>query len=207
VLDRVAQTFVLGDPAAAQLLADAANPNTPAPMAVPAVLTDKDASPFLKSNLALSYARLLVQRRVFEQALAALNATQASQVVDPGSYLFHKAICQHGLLQREDARDTIDHMITDVIDVQERYKSVGVLMLLDMQTWKSKDLGAVARLMDNSARMLDLSRGGPNTQKVQKEIVHRLDELIKELENKQKQQDGQGEGDPKGDPKDGDGGA
>lgn len=202
-LDRLAETFALGNADAAKLLADAANPNAPAPMGVHSLFTDKDASTFFKSNLALAYARQLTQRRVFEQALQVLNTTQAVHVVDPGSFLFHKAVCQHGLLQKEEARQTIDQMLTDVIDIPERYKTVGVLILLDMETWKSKDLGAVARLMDNSARMLDLARAGTGTQKVQKEIIHRLDELIKELENKAKDSDC----DCEGDGKDGKGGA
>jgi len=41
---------------------------------------------------------------------------------------------------------------------------------------------------------LDLARGGPKTQKIQKEIVARLDEMIKELENKNKNN----KGDPNG---------
>jgi len=206
-LDRLAETFALGSPAAAKLLADAANPQAAAPMSVDPIFTDKDAAPFFKSNLALAYARLLTQRRVYEQALEVLNTTKVEQVADPGCYLFHKAVCQHGLLQAEDAKDTIDRLIADVVDVPERYKTVGVLILLDMETWKSKDLGAIARLMDNSGRMLDLSRPGPKTQKVQKEIIHRLDELIKEAENKAKEQDQDDQKDPKdgkpGDPKGG----
>ena len=59
-------------------------------------------------------------------------------------------------------------------------------MLLDMHAWKDKDLQAVARKMENVERRLELARGGPQTQKLQKEIVLRLDELIKELENKNK---------------------
>lgn len=189
-LDRLAETFALGNADAAKLLTDAANPGCAAPVDVHPIFSDKDASTFFKANLALAYARQLTQRRVFEQALQVLNTTQASHVVDPGSYLFHKAVCQHGLLQKEEARQTIDQMLTDVIDIPERYKTVGVMILLDMETWKSKDLGAVARLMDNSARMLDLARAGTGTQKVQKEIIHRLDELIKELENKAKEGEG-----------------
>ena len=67
-------------------------------------------------------------------------------------------------------------------------------MLLDMQTWKDKDLAAIARKMDNIERRLELARGGPVTQKLQKEVVLRLDELIKELENKAKKKPGQGQG-------------
>jgi polyhydroxyalkanoate synthesis regulator phasin len=55
-----------------------------------------------------------------------------------------------------------------------------------MHTWSEKDLDSIARKMKNVERRLDLSRGGPKTQKIQKEIVARLDEMIKDLENKNK---------------------
>ena len=71
-------------------------------------------------------------------------------------------------------------------DAPDRYKIVSLLMLYDMQTWKDKDLGWIARKMDNIERRLEMARGGPQTQKMQKEVVARLDELIKELENKNK---------------------
>jgi hypothetical protein len=75
-----------------------------------------------------------------------------------------------------------------------------------MLTWQEKDLGWIARKMDNIQRRLDLKRGGKQTQKMQKEVLVRLDEMIKELENKQKQQQ---KGQPKpgeGQPKPGNGG-
>src|SRR4051812_673876 len=73
VLDKVTETLRLGDATAAQMLAAAANPQAAAPMGVPAIFNDKNAAPYLKNNLALAYARLLTQRRVFEQALEVLN--------------------------------------------------------------------------------------------------------------------------------------
>jgi hypothetical protein len=77
-------------------------------------------------------------------------------------------------------------LLDDVADAPERYKMVAALMVFDMMTWKDKDLGSIARKMDNIERRLDLSRGGPKTQKLQKEVVARLDELIKEKENQSK---------------------
>jgi hypothetical protein len=68
---------------------------------------------------------------------------------------------------------------------------VGALMVFDMATWQEKDLGWIARKMNNIQRRLDLKRGGKNTQKIQKEVLVRLDELIKEMENKAKSQGGQ----------------
>ncbi|MGE3807317.1 MAG: hypothetical protein AB7K24_21850, partial [Gemmataceae bacterium] len=76
----------------------------------------------------------------------------------------------------------------DVADAPDRYRMVSLLMLYDMQTWKDKDLGAIARKMNVIKDRLDIARGGPKTQKLQKEVVLRLDELIKKLENQQNQQ-------------------
>src|SRR5262249_50802203 len=76
-------------------------------------------------------------------------------------------------------------------------------MLLDMQTWKEKDLAAVARKMQNIERRLGLARGGPQTQKLQREVIHRLDELIKELERPPGPPGPPGDG-PPGPPKQGD---
>jgi hypothetical protein len=68
-----------------------------------------------------------------------------------------------------------------------------------MHTWKDKDLGDIARKMDNIERRLEIARGGPETQRQQREVLNRLDEIIKKLENNKKKKPGDGE------PKDGDG--
>jgi hypothetical protein len=61
-------------------------------------------------------------------------------------------------------------------------------MFFDMVNWSPdpKDLTNIERLMDNSGRRLDLARPGEKTQDIQKKIVFRLDELIKEMENQAK---------------------
>jgi hypothetical protein len=192
VTDRLADTFALGNAAAARLLAEARNLTSPAPVEVPALFKDEKLGEFFRANLALAYSRALSNRRIHEEALDTLKLFRPEQVVDPSAFLFHRAVCEHALLQRTDAGKTIGRLLQDALDSPERYKTVGMLMLLDMQTWKDKDLGAVARKMDNIQRRLDLARGGPQTQKLQKEVILRLDELIKELENKQKNDGGGG---------------
>jgi len=186
VLDRVADSLALGNAEAARLLADARNPLTPPPTASPAVFKDAKQPLFFRANLGLAYARALANRRVYEEALEALRVFQPEQVVTPSSYLFHRSVCEHALLLKADATRTISRLLEDSVGSPERYKTVSALILLDMQTWKEKDLGAVARKMDNIERRLELARGGPHTQKLQKEVISRLDELIKELENKAK---------------------
>jgi hypothetical protein len=194
VLDLVAETLALGNTDAAKLLAEARNPDSPAPTKVPELLKDTKQALFFRANLGLAYARYLSNRRVHEESLEVLKVFRPEQVVDPIAYLFHRSVAEHALLNKDAATQTITRLLEDGIGSPERYKTLSALMLLDIQTWKDKDLGSIARKMENIERRLDLSRGGPQTQKQQKEVIARLDELIKELENKARQKAGAGNG-------------
>jgi hypothetical protein len=182
VLDKVTDTLCL-DAAAKKLLDEARDSKSAAPTEVPALIKDKKLPAFFRGNLALVYAKALSNRRIYEEALEALENVKPEQVVDPATLLFHKAVAEHALMKSREASNTIVRLLDDVADSPERYKMVAALMVFDMMTWKDKDLGSIARKMDNIERRLDLSRGGPKTQKLQKEVVARLDELIKEKEN------------------------
>jgi hypothetical protein len=182
LLDRVAATLELGDEDAHKLLAGARDPNAPAPQAVPEAVKNAKQPAFYRANLALAYAKELSHRRVYEEGLAALKTVKPENVVDPSSYLFYKAVAEHALLLKAEADDTILRLLDDVVDAPERHKMVAALMHFDMREWRDKDLGWIARKMGNIERRLDLSRGGPKTQKMHKEVVLRLDEIIKQLE-------------------------
>lgn len=199
LIDLLADTFALGNADAKQLLADARDASAPAPTVVPEILKDTKLPVFFRANLTLAYAKALATRKVYEEALEALQPIKAEQVVDPGAYFFHKAVVEHGTLHKADATKSIARLLDDVPEAPERYKMVAALMFLDMQDWKEKDLGDIGRKMSSIERRLELARGGPQTQKMQKEVVMRLDELIKKLENqaKQQQQQAQGQGEPK----------
>jgi len=184
-LDRLSATFELADPKVKELMAEARDPLSPAPIEVPAFLKDTKRPLFFRANVGLSYAKALTSRKVYEEALDTLAAFKAEQVIDPGTYLFHRAVCEHSLMQKKDAQESIIRLLDDVPAAPERYKMVAALMHLDMANWQDKDLGAIGRKMDNIQRRLDLARGGKATQKQQKEVVARLDEIIKELENQQ----------------------
>jgi len=184
--DKVSETLTLGDAQAGKLLAEARNADAPAPMEVPAILKDKKKPAFYRANLALAYGKALTVRKVYEEALEAFEAVKPEEVVDPSVYFFHKAVCEYELMLKDQADSSIDRLLVDVSDAPERYRMVAALMHFDMVTWQEKDLGWIARKMDNIQRRLDLNRGGKKTQKMQKEVLVRLDEMIKEIENKQK---------------------
>ncbi len=56
-LDRLADTFALGNAEAAKLLADARNPLVIPPQQVPALFKDAKQAEFFRANLGLAYAR------------------------------------------------------------------------------------------------------------------------------------------------------
>jgi hypothetical protein len=186
-IDKVSATLALGDADAAKVLAEARDADNAAPIEVPAAIRDKKRSAFYRNNLALAYAKALTLRKVYEEALEAFAAVKAEDVVDPSAYLFHRAVCEYELMLKDRAEDSISRLIVDAGDAPQRYSQVAALMAYDMQTWQEKDLGWIARKMDNVQRRLELKRGGKQTQKMQKEVLVRLDEMIKEIENQQKQ--------------------
>src|SRR5262245_29017015 len=107
ILDRLASTFTLGSSDAKKLL-DAANDfNAPAPTELPALLKDSTSSAFFRANLALAYAKGLSNRKVYEEALEVLRLFRPEQVVDPASFLFHKAVAEYALMLRSEANVTI----------------------------------------------------------------------------------------------------
>jgi hypothetical protein len=187
LLDKIADTLSF-DPNAAKLLKEAGDLTLSVPKEVPSALKDTKQSEFYRSNLALLFAKAISSRRVYEEALDALKTVKPEKVVDPSAYFFHKAVAEHALMKRDEASQSIVRLLDDVADAPDRYKMVATLMFFDMQSWQKdeKALSNIAKLMDNSGRRLDLSRGGKITQDIQKKIVFRLDEVIKELENQAK---------------------
>ena len=188
VLDRVSDTIVAGNSEAATILAAARKLDGPPAGEVPALVKDAKADPFFRANLALAFAKANANKKAYEEALEALATVTPEAVVDPASFFFFKAVSEHATMKKEAAAGSITRLLDDVTDAPDRYKMVATLMYFDMVNWSPdpKDLSNIEKLMDNSGRRLDLSRPGEKTQDIQKKIVFRLDEVIKELENQAK---------------------
>ncbi len=188
VLDRTADALALGNTEVAALLASARAPEV-VPADVPAILRDEKQDNFFRTNVALAFARAAANKKVYEEALEALKSVNPEFAVDPASYFFFKAVSEHATMKKDAATASIVKLLDDVADAPARYTMLATLMFFDMQNWAPdpKDLSNIGRLMDNSGRRLDLTRGGEKTQDIQKKIVFRLDELIKELEAQAKQ--------------------
>jgi hypothetical protein len=190
VLDRTADSLALGNSEAAAILANIRKSDAVAPTETPALLLDGKQDAFFRTNVALAFAKAAASKKVYEEALEALNAITPEAAVDPAALYFFKAVSEFSTMRREAASGSVVRLIDDVQDAPDRYKRIGIEMFFEMQNWSPdpKDLTNIERLMDNSGRRLELARGGEKTQVIQKKIVFRLDELIKELENQCKGQ-------------------
>jgi hypothetical protein len=188
VLDRTADALALGSTEAAAALAAARKADGVAPTEAPAFLKDDKQDAFFRTNVALAFARAAATKKAYEEAIDALKGVSPEAAVDPATLYFFKAVAEHATMKKGDAVGSIVKLLDDVSDTPSRYTMVATLMFFDMQSWAAdpKDLSNIEKLMDNSGRRLDLARGGEKTQDIQKKIVFRLDELIKELENKNK---------------------
>ena len=178
-------------PAVALALPQVASLTEPvAPGDLPAVLKSDELDPFVRSQLAAAAARSAAHRKAFEESLAAAKLATPELTLDPAGYYFYRAVAEHATMQREPAGRSLSRLLEDVADVPDRYRVVATLMFFDVENWPKdeKDLNNIGRLMDNSARRLELARGGKVTQAIQEKIVFRLDELIKQKENQAKQQ-------------------
>jgi hypothetical protein len=186
LLDKVTKTLELGDANVAKLMAEVRDPEQPAPTEVPGLIKDTKVAAFVRANLGVAYAKALLNRKVFDEAIEVLRAVKPEQTVDPASYFFTKAVAEFTLMMKKDAGDSVIRLLDDVADAPERYRMVAALMHLDMMTWQDKDLGWISRKMNVVKDRLEINRGGKKTQKIEREILVRLDEIIKELENQQK---------------------
>jgi hypothetical protein len=197
ILDRTVDSIAIAMPEAAELLAGVRSVTAVPPTEVPALLKNEKLDPFVRANVAAAYAKALASKKIYEEAITTAALIKSDELVDPSAFYFFKAVAEHGVAgtdktlkrnNREAAVKTILTLLDDVTDAPDRYKMVATLMFFDIQAWSKdpKDLGNIGKLMDNSGRRLDLARGDDETQRIQKDIVFRLDEKIKELEQKAK---------------------
>ena len=152
------------------------------PRAATAWLDDAASDPFERDVVRLWLGRELVRRRRFDEALSLLVDLDPLCCVDPATLLFHRAACQHWLLDVEAALLSLDLLLERESEIPCRYAHLGRLMRDDLAGLEDGSLDHVARRMRDVTRRLELGRAGPDTRAVQQGVVAALDRLIESLE-------------------------
>lgn len=154
-------------------------------------LSSAELDPFFANNVRMFAAKFMAQAKMYDDALDTIATIDARHVIDTPSLFFFKAVCEHGMLLKTDGLKTLDTLLKNTSEVPVRYQTVAELMQRDLEALKERSLGEVARMMSDAERRLGLGEGGVKVQKVEEEIIARMDEIIKKLE----QQQGGGAGD------------
>jgi hypothetical protein len=179
-LDAVVAVIRRADPRAAAVDTATSDPAA-------AWLDGSDVDSFERDSLRLWLARELVRRDRFDEALPLLAGLDLATSVDPATLLFHRAVCQHWLLDAEAAVDSLDRLLERAGEIPVRYERVARLLRADIAGLEDGSLDHIARRMRDITRRLDLGRAGPRTRQVQESVVTSLDRLIKDLEDQQQQ--------------------
>lgn len=183
LLERVMQSFAAVHQPTAEFLPQLTLPSMS--LLVPdasVLLNDKDLGAFYQSNFRVYFAKHLVHREMYEEAIDVLSGVTVSDTVDPSAFLFYKATCQKALGLKDAGLVTLDQLLKRTEGVPTRYHSVATLMQYDLGALEEKSLDDISNKMSDVKRRLALARAGQKTQKVEKEIVDILDEMIKNME-------------------------
>lgn len=146
----------------------------------------KDMDKVTKVNFATAYARECSKKKLWLEIVEVLDFVKddVNVCADPACYYFTKATAEFMLGRKEDTLKSLGLM--SEASIITRYNNLADLMIADMEQWKQDDLGSLSRKMQEITDRLNNGQGGKKTQKMQREILAKLDEMIKKKENDKK---------------------
>jgi len=190
VLDHVMDSFARLDTRCAALRQSMVDGRTAAESAAADIgwLNDPATDPFQRDTVRLWLGRECVRRDRFDEGLPLLADLDPTTSVDPATLLFHRAACQHWLLESDVAIESLDRLLERSGEIPVRYERVARLLRADIAALEDESLDHIARRMRDITRRLDLGRPGPKTLAVQDGVIDSLDKMIKAIEQQQQQQ-------------------
>ncbi|MGA2617781.1 MAG: hypothetical protein ABSF26_09235 [Thermoguttaceae bacterium] len=194
LLDRLAETCAVVDPAAAKLVALCSRPRAQLVLSDQAWLTAGQTPPLVANNLRFYYGRWLVLGSWFDEALEQLAGLKPADVVAPAELLFYQGVTHHRLLNKEQGLKAVGQLLDGAEQSPRRYVCVAALIQADLEALEPDTLDHVARRMEDIQRRLDLGRAGPKVRKVEDGVIDSLDKMIKKIQDQQKQSESQGGG-------------
>lgn len=125
----------------------------------------------------------------YEESQLVLSLLDESKVEDPVEYHFYKFVNAFKLLDKKTAEKEAEFFEDCFLPIAKRHKDVAFLMSLDLKMWKERDLGDISRQMKKVSNRLENAKAGPETRKLQKNILKNLDELIAQIEKQKADQE------------------
>jgi hypothetical protein len=149
---------------------------------------DESTPPWIRVNLQLAVARSLAHQQLYDEAVQILKTLDMSDVVDPSTLLFYRAVCYHHLLQKEECLVALNQLMERDSEVATRYAVTARLMKSDIEPLQEDSLDEISRLMNDVQRRLDLGRSGKIVRDQEQQIVDKLDKMIDKIEQQIQEQ-------------------
>jgi hypothetical protein len=149
-------------------------------------LVDSSRDPSARANVALAVGRELVRANLVEEAAALLEPLKPGDVADVAALHFYRAGCRFRMGKREPALADLDALAA-LPAIPERFRVVGEQLRASLKSLEPASLPGIAHDMREIERRLRLGRPDQRTRDMQKDVVTRLDAMIKNMENRQKQ--------------------
>jgi hypothetical protein len=188
LLDRTVDAFAAELSEAAELRGACQTAYEGPPLPDTKWLADGKQPPFVRNNLRLYYARWLAQHQLYDEVLEQLADLQPADVVDPASLLFYRVVAHHQLVQPDEARAALVHLMEREAELPRRFQQVAQLVQRDLAGLEDESLDHIARRMHDIRRRLDDGRAGPVVQQIEQSVLDSLDKKIKELEQQAQEQ-------------------
>lgn len=183
--ERTLASFSLADPATAEFLRKLSESGgVPRPIEA-GLLFETERGDFYLANVRLHYARRLVQQEIADLGLELIGQINPAEVVSPAAYLFYQACCQRRLLMKAEGLKTVETLLKLPESRPERYVQLARLMKEEWSAVEDRSLEEASMLMEDVRRRLKLAQPGQKTQNAEDQVISRLDEIIKKLEDQQ----------------------
>jgi hypothetical protein len=188
LLDRLAKSFAIVYPEAADLIRHCSAPYQGPALPEAQWLTAAELPPLVRDNLRLYYARWLAQYGLYDEVLEQVEGLRPADVVDPAALLFYQMAAHHQLVQPDEARAALVQLLEREDELPRRFQQVAQLVQRDLAALDDESLDHIARRMRDIRRRLDYGRAGQKVQTVEQGVLDSLDKKIKDLEKQQQQQ-------------------
>jgi hypothetical protein len=157
----------------------------------PGWLFDPSVDEFLRSQSMLYAGRELSRTQHYDEALVLLSSLKGSQVVDPATLFFYRAVCEHALHRKDDALASLE-LLEALTEVPNRYRTVARRLKERLDRLERESLAGVAHDMRDIRRRMEIRKADAQALALEKDVVARLDKMIDQAEKQRNSQQGSG---------------
>jgi len=135
-------------------------------------------------NAQLEIAIRLSKNKQYEISETVFAKIDPRKLSKPDHYSYFRLLNNFSLNNKSESQKYVKQLNGYFeYSLPNRYRVLAYLMEEDLKSWRNLDLSDIARDMEKVRRRLDLAKGGVETQQLQKDVVSKLDVLIKRIED------------------------